>query len=199
MPAKLPDCDEVFTTFFDRWYDDASRQRKQFPHTRPDIMDAFHPGNEASALSPLSAASQQQVLDQISAMLESVSSDWPSFLPVTGEIDTDWVQAMDAHYNADRIATLIEESDAEDFANPLVVTICQFGAVLGQVMTQWEPRLQWLPEWPYWESSLYDPATGQVIPPFHWAIKKFSDYGVDDGYVPKIGCMTEILNKNPDE
>ncbi len=198
MPVTLPDCDEVFSTFFDRWYDDDDRQRKGFSHTRPDMMTAFRPGYTGADLSPLSEASQQGVMDQISTMLQTTTTDWRTFLPVSGEIDTDWLQAFDSYYDAERIAALIEEADPEDFANPYFVTVCQFGAVLGHVMRLWEPRLQWLPEWPYWESSLYDPVTGQVIPPFHWAIKKFSDYGVDDGYAPKIGCMKDALNQSND-
>ncbi|TLD70794.1 hypothetical protein FEM03_10825 [Phragmitibacter flavus] len=194
MPATLPDCDEVFSMFFDRWYDDDDRQRKGFTHTRPDMMVAFRPGYAALDLSPLSDASQKKVMARISTMFQTCKADWPSFLPVSGDIDERWIDAFDNHFNAGRIAALIEEADPEDFANSYVVSVCQFGAVLGHVMKLKEPRLLWVPDWPYWESSLYDPVTGQVIPPFHWAIKKFSSYGVDDGYVAKIGCMLDALN-----
>jgi hypothetical protein len=197
MPAIIPDCDEVFTQFFDRWYDDDDRQRKGFPHTRPDMMVAYRPGLAGSDLCPLSEESELRVLDRIATMLRTAGSDWPSFLEVSGEIDMSWVEAFDSYYDIERIAGLIRCSEPADFSNDFIVTVCQFGAVLGHVMRQSEPRLQWVAEWPYWESGLYDPETGNIIPPFHWAIKKFSDYGVDDGYSPKINCMVDIPN-NPD-
>jgi hypothetical protein len=43
------------------------------------------------------------------------------------------------------------------------------------------PGLEWLGSAPYWESSLWYAPTGASIHPFHWAIKKMSSYGVDDG------------------
>lgn len=198
MPATIPDCDEVFSTFFDRWYDEDDRQRKGFKYTRPDMVAAYRPGLSGSDICPLSEASEQKVIAQIATMLRTANSDWSAYLPVSGEIDMAWVEAIDSHYSTERIAELINASDPEDFANEFVVTVCQFGAVLGHVMRQSEPRLEWVAEWPYWESGLYDPVTGNIIPPFHWAMKKFSEYGVDDGCVPKIGCMIHILN-NPDD
>lgn len=196
--AALPDCDEVFSTFFDRWYDDDDRQRKGFRHTRPDMMVAYRSGLSALDISPLLEPDQRRVLDQIATMLSTAQSDWNDYLPVSGEIDMTWVESLDSHYDTERIARLISTSDPEDFANDFLVTVCQFGAVLGHVMKDSEPRLEWVAEWPYWESSLYDPITGNIIPPFHWAIKKFSAYGVDDGFAAKIQCMVQILN-NPDD
>ncbi len=42
------------------------------------------------------------------------------------------------------------------------------------------------PSGPYCESSLVDPDTGRLIPVFNLAIKKMSDYGVDDGFGDKV-------------
>ena len=196
MPATLPHCDEMFLKFFDRWYDEDDRQRKGVSCTRPDMMVAYLPGFSAAEISPLSQACQERVLDRINTILRAAKSDWSANLAMSGDIGLDWVESLDSHYNTERIAELIHASDPQDFSNGLVVTVCEFGAVLGHVMRQCEPRLEWVAEWPYWESGLYDPLTGNIIPPFHWAMKKFSDYGVDDGYVPKIGCMVHILN-NP--
>jgi len=194
MSAPLPDCDEVFSKFFDRWYDDEDRQRKGFTHTRPDMMLKYRCNLAAADLCNLTDAGQKKVFDHIATMQRAAQTDWARYLPVTSEINMDWIEAFDAHYDAERVAELIRTSDPEDFSNELLVTVCELGAVLGHVMLQVEPRLLWVPEWPYWESALYDPITGNVIPPFHWAIKKFSDYAVDDGLVPKIGCMQHNLN-----
>lgn len=93
-----------------------------------------------------------------------------------------------------RPADPIARSHPEDFGGDYVVLCCEFGAVLGHVMRARQPRLFWYLDWPYWESMLLDPQTGTVIPVFHWAIKKMSDYGVDDGFVPKIERCLRILD-----
>ena len=54
-----------------------------------------------------------------------------------------------------------------------------------------EPRLSWLYDWPYWESALYDQETRSRINVFHWAVKKMSEYGVEDGLTDKLNaCRT---------
>lgn len=57
------------------------------------------------------------------------------------------------------------------------------------------PRLEWCYEYPYWESSLFAPKTGTVIPPFHFAVKKMSEYGVDDGFVAKLNHLADLPEK----
>ncbi len=53
--------------------------------------------------------------------------------------------------------------------------------------------LMWLYDWPYWESSIYDPQTGQLFPVFHWAIKKFSCYGINDGFKDKLLMCSQMI------
>ena len=191
----LPDADDIYSRFFDRWYDDDDRQRKGFSHTRPDMMAGYRPGLKASEISRLTVDSQSEVLRRITRMFDTARTDWPRFLPVSGQVTEDWIQASDDYYDAERVRSTIDNSDPSDFSNDLIIAVCQFGAVLGQVLLQTQPRLEWVAEWPYWESSLYDPISGNVIPPFHWAIKKFSGYGVDDGFVPKLRMCVELLDR----
>jgi hypothetical protein len=101
-----------------------------------------------------------------------------------------WIAAFDAHFDERRIAEIVDRSDPTDFGNDLVVITCELGAALGHVMRTMQPRLFWRWDWPYWESALVDPETGALIPTFHWAIKKMSGYGWDDGLLPKIeACL----------
>jgi hypothetical protein len=192
---SLPDDNEVFSRYFDRWYDDSARQRKSFSFTRPDMVRAYESGLLGADLSPLVPTGQTKVLGMIQTMLESAKSDWASYLDLSDGIDCNSIEAIDFHYDAESVEALIERSDPNDFANDLVVLICQFGAVLGPFFIQQQPRLCWIPDQPYWESSLYDPISGYVIPPFHWAIKKFSSYGIDDGCLPKALRCLEILEE----
>jgi hypothetical protein len=67
--------------------------------------------------------------------------------------------------------------------------------VLADVMASQNPRLVWKLETPHWESSLVDPKSGTEIPPFHFAIKKMSEYGVDDGFVAKLRMLHSALSE----
>jgi hypothetical protein len=198
MAQSIPDADAIFSRFFDPWYEDDDRRRKGFEHTRPDMLGLYRPGLDLTALSRLNRETETQVFQQMQMMLDAARTDWPRYLQVTGDVDEHWIQKCDDYYDVDQIAALIERSDPADFANDFIVMVCEFGAALGHVLHRLQPRLRWIPEWPYWESSLYDPVSGNVIPPFHWAIKKFSDYGVDDGFVPKIHWCVELLDRPAD-
>lgn len=191
----IPDDNEIYSRFFDRWYDEEDRQQKGFTHTRPDLFNPYRPGLDVAQITRLTAESQAEARRRVHVMLGTARSDWQTYLSVSGDIDEKWVQVFDDYYSTKKIAEVIKRSDPEDFSNDLIVLVCQFGAVLGHVLLQHQPRLCWLPEWPYWESSLYDPVSGNVIPTFHWAMKKFSSYGVDDGFVPKIKMCIHILDQ----
>ena len=84
-----------------------------------------------------------------------------------------------------RIAVLIKASDPADFSNDYLVTVCEFGIVLGCLFKQLN-GFDWLYSEPYFHSFIDHKETGYGITVFDWAIKKFSEYGVDDGYVAKF-------------
>ena len=193
---QLPHCDPLFRKFLDPWYSDGDRSRKQFEDTRPDILtcDEFV-GVSVADLSVLSADGEDDVRGRIDRMLEACRGDWPSYLPVFGEIDQQWIEAFDEHYDRKKIADVIKRSDPKDFSNDYLVLVCEFGAALGHVLRAKQPRLLWRYDWPYWESSLVDCRSGAVIPPFHWAVKKFSEYGVDDGFAAKIDMCLHVLEE----
>ena len=74
-----------------------------------------------------------------------------------------------------------------------MVLCCEFGAVLGHTLLGLTGRTAWLPDWPYWESAIYDCTSGYRVNVFHWAIKKLSDYGIDDGYRAKLLKCAELI------
>jgi hypothetical protein len=192
----LPHCDDLFVTFFDPWYDDAARQRRGFRATFPDISqsDSLVGVTQAEA-SGVVGEGRQHVLDQIVGMIDAVRHDWPTYLGVEGEIDLKWIDAFDRHYDRNRIHEVIKRSDASNFSNDYVVLCCEFGAALSHVLRIGETRLIWRLDWPYWDSSLLDPKTGTEMSVFHWAIKKMSEYGVDDGFAAKINACLRILRE----
>jgi len=73
------------------------------------------------------------------------------------------------------------------------VTVCEFGVLLGQLFRQLD-GYDWLYSHPYHHSIIVHKDTGFAITVFDWAIKKFSEYGVDDGFVAKFHTAVDRIN-----
>jgi hypothetical protein len=159
------------------------------------LRDGTYVGLTESEASPLADTAQAKMREQIEVMTKAARSDWPRYLDVSGEIDVGWIDAFDRYYDRARIADLIQQSDACDFSNDYLVISCELGAALGYVFQTRLPRLIWHLESPYWESAILDPVSGYLVPVFHWAVGKMSEYSVDDGYVGKIETCLHLLTK----
>jgi hypothetical protein len=192
----IPHCDDLYLQYFDRWLDDDLRTRRGFTATRPDMLEETSlQGVTQVVAGLLDEDGRTQVTAQIEAMIEAARGDWPEYLGVRGKPDLRWIDAFDHYYDRNRIRKVLDRSDPADFGNDYVILCCEFGAVLGFVMQQLEPHLIWYLDWPYWESAILDPRSGNLIPTFHWAIKKMSEYGVDDGFAAKVRACLEIIEK----
>lgn len=190
----LPHCDELFLKYFEPWYDEADRARRSFATTRPDMM-----GITVKLDAILAPEWEKESARRVETMFRAARNDWASELGLSGEVDLSWVDAVDRHYDSERIKGILSESDPGDFCNTYLIVCCEFGALLGHVLQALQPRLQWRYDWPYWESDLRDPEANQVIPPFHWAIKKMSGYGVDDGFAEKLQVCVGMLEERRKE
>jgi hypothetical protein len=192
----LPEPDELFGKYFDQWYDDVWRRWKGFKGTRPDIQNfQSYRGKQASEVSPLGEDGQAEAARMVSAMFNSAVLDWPSFLKLSEPVGLNWVDEWDRFHNRIEIQSILDNANPTDFSNGYVISCCQFGAVLGEVLREQNGQLEWLYAWPYWESSLLHGESGLVINVFHWAIKKMSEYGVDDGYAAKVKACCDLLRK----
>ena len=194
---KLPDADKVFNQYFAPWYDPAVRARRRYRGTRPDMEQIYRPGLHAAEIILLTLEGLAESEKRVQGMGAAARGDWVESIGVSGEPSLGWIDAFDKHYNRERVAEVIKRSNPEDFGNDLVILACEFGAILGEVIRGLEPGLEWLYDWPYWESSLLEPTRGLSINVFHWAIKKFSGYGVDDGYVAKINQCRKVIHERP--
>jgi hypothetical protein len=191
---KLPDCDLLFERFFVPWYSAENLARRRFTATLPDALeDESFVGLSRVEASPIGRAAQSDTLAQIGAMVEKAQHDWPRYIQVSGEIDLAWIDQFDRHFTRERIRETIDRSDPGEVNNRYLLVCSQFGAVLGRVLLSLEPRLFWRLDSPYWDSTLLDPKTGTVVAVFHWAIKKMSEYGVEDGYAAKVRSCLEFL------
>src|SRR5437867_10778938 len=100
----LPHCDDLFLQFFDRWYDDAGRRRRGFKATFPDVLQHESlVGLTRAQASCVSEQAQPGLVQQIEGMVDAARHDWPTFLPVSGDISLEWIGAFDRHYDRDRI------------------------------------------------------------------------------------------------
>ena len=162
------------------------KRRRGFEATRPDVEHRYPVGVRASHVTPLAPEGQAEVAARVAEMLEAAVGDWGDILGVTGAPSPAWVDAFDRYYDRERVAEVLEASDPENFGNELVVLCCELGAVLGAVLRREAPALDWVYDWPYWESGLLDPAHGYRINVFHWAMRKFSADEVDGGQLAKV-------------
>ncbi|MDM4019542.1 hypothetical protein, partial [Roseiconus lacunae] len=196
MPT-IPHCDELFHRYFAPWYSDDDLASRGFDATRPDMLQfSVHVGKPASALSPLHDEDQERYIHHVSVtMTDAAVGDFGNLLELSSPVDFDWIQSIDDYYNVDRIAELIAESDPTKDGNSYFITCIELGTLIAKMLQSLVPDLEWMANSPYWESSLWHPASGHIIPPTHWAIKKFSDYGWDDGLVPKIHCGAHALRE----
>lgn len=196
-PDELPSCDDLFMKFFDRWYDNDDRHRKGFEATCPDVFSGkYKKGAPASQLTPLDGETQTKVAAQVARMVEAARSDWKRSFTPKDPISIEGLEDVDRHYDASRIRKLIESSNPEEYGNDYVVVCIELGAVLGRVLKDLRPDFEWVWEWPYWESYLWDPATSDQFKVFHWAIKKMSGFGVDDGLAAKVQFAVQQPWKN---
>ena len=125
-------------------------------------------------------------------MVNAALEDFQNIIK-SDKLDFTVLAAVDKYYDRAKIAALIKESDPNEFSNPYVVTVCEFGVMLGHLFNQID-GFDWLYSDPYFHSIIVHKDTGFGITVFDWAIKKFSEYGVDDGYVAKFHAALEGVN-----
>ena len=197
LQKKLPHCDELFTKFLSPWYPE-DHQRKM---TRPDmyIISGFE-GKPLDILTlqylPNDLLSQAK--QQITQITDAALQDYQLIIR-SGKLHMGLLDSVDKHYTRKRISEIIKRSDPTDYSNPYLVSICEFGATLGYLFTD-HAEFDWLYSYPYFDSIVVLRETGFGIPVFDWAVKKFSEYGVDDGFAAKchaaLDGIAEHLQKH---
>ncbi len=194
---KLPHCDTLFEKFFGPWYDEEDKRKT----TRPDMFRlAAYIGE------PLELAEMQYLADDYIIELTEhinvtmVDASIEDFQRIMGfdKFALAVLDAVDKYYDRSKIQELIAESDPTDFSNPYMVTVCEFGVMLGHLFKQ-RDGFDWLYSHPYFNSIIVHKESGLAIPVFDWAIKKFSEYGVDDGFVGKFHAALAGVRGHEDE
>jgi hypothetical protein len=198
--AELFDAPELYARFFAPWLKPVERERRGADLLRPDLLEVaafrFVAAAELTTVAPDVAV---RVGDQIARMVAAARSDWKEFCGRHDVLSRDGLLAVDRAFDPEAVSQLQSSSDPAEFGNSLVVTACELGAVLGASLVAARPTLQWVADWPYFESTLVDRATGFVVPPFHWAIRRLSAQGAGGGLVERIGVALTHMGQRARE
>ena len=196
MTDRIPHCNELVLRFFAPRYADWQVEWLELRTTRPDIttIDDWvgHSVNEICSFDDAKIAEYTRFLTGTltTGSIQNIAWELELEPPVTME----WVREIDKYYDVDRIAELIDGSDASDENNAYFLRAIEVGAIIALVLRGLIQDLEWYPDPPYWEAGLWHAPTGRLIPPTHLAIKKLSSYGWDDGLVEKLSAIAGILN-----
>jgi hypothetical protein len=189
---KLPDCDALFEKFLSPWYEEEDKPKT----TRPDmyVIGGFD-GNrlELNEIQYLPPGLLKQNKEQLQIMAEAALSDYQQIIK-SEKLGINVLDAVDKYYNRSKIAEIINQSDPTEFSNDYLVQVCEFGATLGHLFNQFDDY-GWLYSEPYFHSIIVHKETGYGITVFDWGVKKFSEYGVDDGFAAKFQMAIEIVKQ----
>ena len=193
---KLPHCDDLFVKYLSPWYPEDERPKM----TRPDIyVIAAYEGQtlDLDTLQYLPEKLLEQTKKQIQTMTEAAFGDYQEIIK-SGKLDFSVLDAVDKFYDRQKIAEIIKESDPKDYSNPYLISVCEFGATIGHLFNELD-GFDWLYSYPYYHSIMVHRDTGIGITVFDWGVKKFSEYGVDDGFVSKFHAAIEEINEHKND
>lgn len=142
----------------------------------------------------LSPGGLEKIKETFSIMRKSYVGDFSEFVSFK-EFNLDIIDVIDKSFGKKEIKELIEKSNPTEFSNPYLVTVCEFGLALGDLFVN-TGKFQWLYSYPYFHSIVVNPETGSAITVFDWAVKKFSSYGMNDGYKWKFLKVMELIEED---
>jgi hypothetical protein len=190
---KIPHCDDLFVKYFSPWFTSEDRPKM----TRPDMY--MISGFEGITLDlenlqylPYELLAETKI--QISTMTKTALQDYQNIIK-SDKLDFNVLDAVDKFYNRQKIAEIIKLSDPKYFSNLYLISVCEFGTTLGHLFKKLD-GFDWLYSFPYFHSIIVHKETGFGITVFDWAVKKFSEYGVDDGFVAKFHAAIEEINEH---
>jgi hypothetical protein len=190
---KLPHCDTLFKKYLSPWYDERERPTM----TRPDmyVINGFE-GHalDLDKIQYLPPDLLEYNKKQLEIMAEAALNDYQHIIQ-SEKLDLRVLDAVDKYFDRKKIAEVIDKSDPKDFTNDYIIEVCEFGAMLGNLFSEVD-GYGWLYSHPYFHSIIVHKNTGFGITVFDWAVKKFSEYGVDDGFAAKFQMALESVKEH---
>jgi hypothetical protein len=189
---KLEDCDPLFKKFLSPWYPEKERPVV----TRPDMYVIAGYEGQPLDLDSLQYLNDQTLIEtkaQIEKMIQAALADYQDIIK-SDKLSINVLDAVDKYYDKKKVIDIVRQSDPKDFSNLYLVNVCEFGAMLGFIFNENE-EFGWLYSYPYFHSIVVHKKTGYGITVFDWAVKKFSAYGIDDGFAAKYFAAIEAIRK----
>ncbi len=188
---ELPDCNDLYVQYVHKWDENPDHK---ILIVKPDMIQSFNPNTDFSNLVDTTTEMYIQIKQQVETMTSASRQDLQEIVKFS-EFNLETIDKLDKAIDREYIEKIIDESDVNDDANQYLISTIEFGCALAETMQNEIDGLFWVYDYPYWESTLVHKQTGFEIPVFHWAIKKYSEYGVDDGFKEKILALKKDLDK----
>ena len=188
---QLPDCNDLYVKYVHKW--DNNPEHKILI-VKPDMVQSFNPDTDFSSLVDSTDEGYVQIKQQIETMISASRQDLQEIAKFN-DFNLETIDKLDKAIDRQYIKGIIDASDVNDDGNQYLISIIEFGCALAETMENEIGGFVWVYDYPYWESTLVHKKTGFEIPVFHWAIKKYSDYGVDDGFKDKILALKQNLGQ----
>jgi hypothetical protein len=190
---SLDRSDALFKKFLSRWYPESDRPKT----TRPTMF--LLPGYDGEPLDldtkqSLDEKTLLEIKVQLQDITDQATTDYQNIIK-SSRLDLTVVDAVDKYYDRKKVSRLLKESDAKDINNVYLKNVCQFGAMLGFLLSQNE-EFGWVYAQPYFHSIVVHKKAGYAVPVFDWAVTKFSSDGIDEGLAAKyIATVKTIQNQ----
>lgn len=188
---KLPDCNELFMKYFSPWFPENHKPRVIRPDTYSLATHLRLPLDLEKT--DKSGKLLSKAKNDIQIMTSAAKRDYQTLVN-SEELNLKTLDAVDKFYSSEKIAYIIKQSDPSDYSNMYLISVCEFGCTLGYLFTQ-KKGYKWLYSFPYFDSLVLHKKTRLGISVFDWAVKKFSDYGVNDGYAAKFHAALDFVDR----
>ncbi|MHC5019018.1 MAG: hypothetical protein ACYTGX_02675 [Planctomycetota bacterium] len=185
--AALPEAERMFERFVAPHYPDDGPAGQLRADAEQGLLQNGGPDLEPE----LRDASQAAFAE----MREAALGDLAEFLQVeAAETSLESIDAVDRFWTPGEVTALAARTAADTGEqDEYLLTAIELGIVLGEALRGLVPACEWIHDWPYWESAIHHPPTGDVVNVFHWAVNKLSASGVNESLVLKLeSCAAEL-------
>lgn len=168
----LPSSQTLYSVYFAPWF---PPEDPRAPRLRDDVEQIeLPPGEHIRSLCPLTGEGRTRVEAQLDRADQAARADLGALLERAGDPDFTWLDQLEAVATPERLQTWIKGSDPAKPDNTYLLVCCETGALIASVLRREYPALRWLPDFPYFESTLFDLNSLTLLPVFHWALKTLS-------------------------
>jgi hypothetical protein len=190
---RIPHCDTLFKKFLSPLYPEKNRPTM----TRPDmyVISAFEGESiDIDQIQYLEPNLLKATKEAFEIYRKAYYKDFQHYIQFQ-TLNLDVIDAVDKYFGEPEVRELIKRSRPTNPNNHYVAHIMEFGLALGDLFVE-TGKFKWLYSNPEFHSIVVNPDTGNAITIFDWAVKKFSSYGIDDGFKTKFLKALEIVESD---